>query len=102
MSCSLPISGGNTRSAGPILGTRASVTGFTRDKMLDYYRSVYSPGNLLITAAGNLEHERLEDLARACFESLEPHQAPRRSPLRKPTRASRSSTRKNWSRCTFV
>ena len=32
--------------------------------------SVYTPANLLITAAGNLTHERLVDLAREHFEAL--------------------------------
>jgi predicted Zn-dependent peptidase len=56
----------------PILGTRETVKKFDRAMIQDYYRSVYSPGNLLITAAGNLRHERLEKLAREAFESVAP------------------------------
>ena len=67
----------------PILGTRQTVKAFTREKMLEYYRSVYSPSNLLITAAGNLEHERLEALARDCFEALEPYNPPAPQPIPK-------------------
>jgi predicted Zn-dependent peptidase len=45
--------------------------------MIDsYYRAVYCPANLLITAAGNLTHEQLVTLAREHFESLPPNGAP--------------------------
>ena len=54
----------------PILGTRETVKRFNQGLIQDYYRSVYTPANLLITAAGNLKHERLVDLARERFESL--------------------------------
>ena len=54
----------------PILGTRETVKRFNQAVVRDYYRSVYTPANLLITAAGNLTHERLVKLARERFESL--------------------------------
>src|SRR5277367_2682898 len=54
----------------PILGTRETVKRFNQALVQDYYRSVYTPANLLITAAGNLTHERLVSLARERFESL--------------------------------
>ena len=54
----------------PILGTRETVKRFGANMVRDYYRSVYTPSNLLITAAGNLEHGRLVDLARERFEAL--------------------------------
>jgi predicted Zn-dependent peptidase len=59
----------------PILGTRETVKKYDRDMIYSYYRSTYSPSNMLITAAGNLRHERLEQLARSCFENLEPVEA---------------------------
>ena len=54
----------------PIMGTRETVKRFNQAVVQDYYRSVYTPENLLITAAGNLTHERLVNLARERFESL--------------------------------
>ncbi|MDQ6705484.1 MAG: insulinase family protein, partial [Acidobacteriota bacterium] len=54
----------------PILGTRETVKRFDREMIDSYYRGVYSPSNLLITAAGNLQHKRLVDLARDHFEEL--------------------------------
>jgi predicted Zn-dependent peptidase len=54
----------------PILGTRETVKRFNQAMVQDYYRGVYTPSNLLITAAGNLGHERLVNLARERFEAL--------------------------------
>ena len=54
----------------PIIGTKDTVRSFDRRMIHDYYRRYYSPSNILITAAGNLNHERLVDLARQHFEDL--------------------------------
>jgi len=54
----------------PIIGTKDTVRAFDRAMIDDYYRRYYSPSNILITAAGNLNHERLVDLARQYFEDL--------------------------------
>src|SRR5947209_17503175 len=43
----------------PILGTRDTVKKFRRQMLFDYYTRVYSPRNILITAAGNLDHDTL-------------------------------------------
>ncbi|MBV9498856.1 MAG: insulinase family protein [Acidobacteriaceae bacterium] len=55
----------------PILGTRETVKKFARDMLCDYYSRVYSPGNILITAAGNLDHDEIVGLVRDKFEALE-------------------------------
>src|SRR3954449_7911021 len=57
----------------PILGTRETVKRFDREMVSDYYRSVYTPANLVLTAAGNLTHARMVELATQHFESLQPH-----------------------------
>ena len=54
----------------PILGTRETVKRFNQAMVQDYYRGVYTPSNLLVTAAGNLGHDRLVNLARERFEAL--------------------------------
>jgi len=56
----------------PILGTRETVKKFSQQAIRDYYSSVYTPDNLLLTAAGNLTHERLVDLARERFAAVKP------------------------------
>jgi predicted Zn-dependent peptidase len=54
----------------PILGTRRTVGGFTRQKLIDYFASHYTPNSMLIAAAGNLNHARLVDLVGKEFGSL--------------------------------
>src|ERR1700676_2535094 len=54
----------------PILGTKETVRKFDRQMIHDYYRQYYSPSNILVTAAGNLNHDRLVELAREHFEDL--------------------------------
>ncbi|MCU1291641.1 MAG: peptidase domain protein [Bryobacterales bacterium] len=43
----------------PILGTRETVKKYDRDMLLGFYNRVYSPSNILITAAGNLKHHEV-------------------------------------------
>ena len=43
----------------PILGTKETVSRFDRDLVLDYYGGRFLGGNMLFTAAGNLEHEAM-------------------------------------------
>ena len=54
----------------PILGTRETVKRFDSDGIRCYYSEVYAPANLIVTAAGNLTHDRLVALVREHFESL--------------------------------
>src|ERR1700674_3880086 len=51
----------------PILGTPETVPQFSRDALLECFRSWYAPNNIVITAAGNLEHARLVDMAADAF-----------------------------------
>jgi predicted Zn-dependent peptidase len=51
----------------PILGTKGTVKGLDRGKVLDFYRQFYTPGNFIISTAGNLEHERVVELVRQKF-----------------------------------
>ncbi|HEV2688255.1 MAG TPA: pitrilysin family protein [Bryobacteraceae bacterium] len=54
----------------PILGTKDTVRKFDRSRIHDYYRRYYSPSNILITAAGNLKHDHLVELAHKHFDGL--------------------------------
>jgi predicted Zn-dependent peptidase len=56
----------------PILGTKETVKAFHREKVREYYGRIYSPANILITAAGNLDHDRLVRLAEERFSTLAP------------------------------
>jgi predicted Zn-dependent peptidase len=60
----------------PILGTRDTVKKFEREMLHDFYSRVYSPSNILITAAGNLDHANIVKLISEKFSGL-----PAREPL---------------------
>ena len=57
----------------PILGTRQSVSRFERGELAGFFRAVYQPGNIVIAAAGHLDHGRTAELIRASFGELLPH-----------------------------
>ncbi|HSW50072.1 MAG TPA: pitrilysin family protein [Bryobacteraceae bacterium] len=57
----------------PILGTRETVKRFTRETIENHYRKFYVPSNIVITAAGNLDHGKLLALAKERFEALPPN-----------------------------
>jgi predicted Zn-dependent peptidase len=56
----------------PILGTKDTVKKFEREPVLDFYKQRFAPGNLIICAAGHLQHELFVDLARKHFEHMKP------------------------------
>src|SRR3954451_8509131 len=56
----------------PILGTPQTVKRFDQEMIRSFYSGVYSPANLIVTAAGNLTHERLVALSREHLEALPP------------------------------
>src|ERR1700686_3474319 len=60
----------------PILGTKQTIRGFNRDKVEKYYKQFYTPSNILITSAGNLNHRHLVQLAEDRFSDLKPRTAP--------------------------
>jgi predicted Zn-dependent peptidase len=60
----------------PILGTRETVKRFDRAMIHGFYSAVYAPANMIVTAAGNLTHDRMVGLVREYFESLPPGEAP--------------------------
>ena len=68
----------------PILGTRETIEGFDRKMVGKYYRSVYTPPHIMITAAGHLKHQQLVDLVGAQFGDLPAGPRPRRQAPPKP------------------
>jgi predicted Zn-dependent peptidase len=54
----------------PILGTKETVRRFDQEAILSYYGGKFAPGNLIISAAGNIVHEEFVDLLRQRFGSL--------------------------------
>jgi len=47
----------------PIAGSAKSVKGFNRQRTQSYHQENFNPANLVIVAAGNVEHERIVNLA---------------------------------------
>jgi predicted Zn-dependent peptidase len=54
----------------PILGTKETVESFTSDLLRDYFRNAYTAKNLIVSAVGNLEHDRVRELVEEKFGSL--------------------------------
>ena len=54
----------------PILGTKDTVRRFDQDAVLAYYGSKFVPANLVISAAGNVDHHQFVDLLRKQFGQL--------------------------------
>jgi predicted Zn-dependent peptidase len=55
----------------PVLGSKGSVQGFTREKLLEFFRRHYRGEHLVVTAAGRLGHEDLVDRVRSAFGVME-------------------------------
>src|SRR5216683_2822917 len=56
----------------PILGTRDTVRRFERAPVVDFYSQRFTPGNVIITAAGYLNHQRFVELVTKHFENMKP------------------------------
>ena len=57
----------------PIEGTVETVSSFDRTRTAQFHAENYAPANLVLAAAGNIEHERLVDLAAAAFAAKNGH-----------------------------
>jgi predicted Zn-dependent peptidase len=54
----------------PILGTRDTVRRFERVPVVDFYSQRFASGNVIITAAGYLDHDRFVELVAQHFENM--------------------------------
>ncbi len=54
----------------PILGTKETVRRFERPLLLDSWQRGFVPGNLIVAAAGNLDHARFVELVEERFHGL--------------------------------
>ncbi|MGH2691196.1 MAG: M16 family metallopeptidase [Actinomycetota bacterium] len=53
----------------PVLGTVESISGMTREQVRRFWRRHYVPGNLVVAAAGNLEHDELEEVVTSMMDT---------------------------------
>lgn len=75
----------------PILGTRDTVRKFDRSSVMDFYDQCFIPENMVVSAAGNLEHQSFLELVNKYFAHMRPKKANLRSP--RPKTASRINLR---------
>jgi predicted Zn-dependent peptidase len=55
----------------PILGTKRSVNALKREQLATFFRAVYRPANIVVAAAGHLDHKGTSELVRRHFGALE-------------------------------
>lgn len=61
----------------PIIGTADVIAQLSRDKIIDFYNTHYTPGNLVVTAAGNISGEEVTRKLRPILEARTGQQTPR-------------------------
>lgn len=54
----------------PVIGTRDTISAFDQDRLRQFFRATFHARNLLVTAAGNIDHESLAGETRKCFGDL--------------------------------
>ncbi|RMF61035.1 MAG: insulinase family protein [Calditrichaeota bacterium] len=55
----------------PIIGTRETVRNISRDQLIHFYQQHYRSSNIIVAAAGNVDHQELVELCQRYF--LFPH-----------------------------
>lgn len=63
-----------------VVGTKETVQAMTREAVVDYYKSHYVPGNLVLSVAGDVSHERVMAVATALLGDWQPAEVPRWQP----------------------
>src|SRR5207253_6057558 len=56
----------------PILGTRDTVRRFEKAPVFDFYSQRFAPGNLIVSAAGHLDHHKFVELVAKHFQHMKP------------------------------
>ncbi|HEY1514254.1 MAG TPA: pitrilysin family protein, partial [Gaiellaceae bacterium] len=71
----------------PVIGTADVISSIPRDAIAGYHDSMYVPANIVVAAAGNIEHERVVELVERALERRSENVASRlnvRPPLVQP------------------
>ena len=63
---------GDTPLGRSILGTRENVSAFTSQDVKHFFKRLYQPGRILISAAGNLDHRQIVELVRVLRMGVAP------------------------------
>jgi len=52
----------------PVIGTAEVISGIERESIARYHHEMYVPGNIVVAAAGNIEHDRIVELVERALE----------------------------------
>lgn len=63
-----------------ILGSRRNIQNVTRKKLMDFHKSFYVGSNLILSAVGNIEHEKIVSMAQRYFGSVQKGQCQETAP----------------------
>lgn len=55
-----------------ILGSRENILGFSSETIKGFFHRFYQPDRIVISVAGNIQHDRFVDLVAPAFESVQP------------------------------
>jgi predicted Zn-dependent peptidase len=72
----------------PVLGTVETITNMSRDQVRRFWKKHYVPGNFVVSAAGNLDHDHLEEMVTSFLDTDSPGPG-RGTMVRSPARPSR-------------
>jgi predicted Zn-dependent peptidase len=60
----------------PVIGYQEDITNLTRDNVKQFFNSYYSPNNLTIAIAGDVDPEEVQTLAKTYFGRFKPQEKP--------------------------
>jgi len=60
----------------PILGSKESVEALTQEALRDYFAGAYVGSNMIVAAAGNIQHDQVRDLIQKAFGGVRKHGEP--------------------------
>jgi predicted Zn-dependent peptidase len=60
----------------PILGSKETVEALTQDALRSYFAGAYVGSNIIISAAGNIEHSKVRELVETAFGAIAAHGEP--------------------------
>jgi predicted Zn-dependent peptidase len=63
----------------PVIGTADVISSIPRDSIARYHDEMYVPGNIVVAAAGNIEHERVVELVEQALQRRPTANADRRN-----------------------
>jgi predicted Zn-dependent peptidase len=60
----------------PILGSKETVEALTQDALRDYFGGAYVGSNIVVAAAGNIQHAKVRELIEGAYGAVKQHGAP--------------------------